>query len=106
MRLTKPNGRSPGTPSLRAGAPPVHYAAGKPQWLREWIADQGQWCLLTCGHKDNLNDRSMLIIAKFGGKRHVDVFCERCNDFVHVQRLMKWSEYAGITADTSLEPLF
>ena len=100
MRLTKPSAK-PAPTSLRGG---LSHAI-RPQWLKDWIADQGHYVKLACGHKDNLNDRALLIIAAFG-KSQVTVFCERCNLFTAVVRKMTFREYANITAVIPDDPLF
>lgn len=105
MRLVKPFEPTPGKKA--GGGLRPHYPI-RPQWLKDWIADKGQWVLLSCGHKDNMNDRATIVIRIFG-TRNVEVFCERgkCYRFVSIVRLMKFKEYADIP-NTAIpdEPLF
>lgn len=102
MKFRKPSG----VPEPSGNAAPVSRRTGarKPEWLREWIADQGVYVLLSCGHKENLNDRALLIIARLDGTY---VICERCNDMAAVVRHMQFREYANIPAiaESSI-PLF
>lgn len=65
------------------------------KWFREWIEDQGKWALFVCGHKANISARGTLIIQAFG-QRKTQVFCNPCQDFRLVKRLMGFNEYAGI----------
>lgn len=98
MRLVKPNEPVPAKrgPARRA----------KPQWLKDYIADQGRWAEFSCKHRANINLQGTLIIAAFG-KRHVSVYCERCNDFRSIVRYMKFNEYANIEVTAIPEiPLF
>lgn len=79
----------------------------KPQWLKEWIEDQGRFGLLKCGCKLNLSARGLTIIESFGGKKAVTVYCERHNDFAELERLIKPNEYLGITVPAVPDnPLF
>jgi hypothetical protein len=83
---------------------PTRVPVVKPQWLRDWIAEQGQFVLLSCGHKDNLNDRSLIIIAALSGTK---VWCDRCETFAAVIRHMRIHEYAGLPPkEVSDIPLF
>lgn len=103
MRIVKPIGRAePGEPDRSARR--VHVRAEKPQWLREWIEDQGHYVLLSCGHRENMNDRATLIIARISG---VYIVCEKCRDLAAVVKHMKFTEYAQIPAKAETdEPLF
>lgn len=92
MRFVK---RLESSPASRGRTP--HIPRAKPQWLREWIEDQGRWGLLKCGCKLNITARGLTIIEAFGGKKAVTIFCERHNEFYELVRLMKFTEYAGIT---------
>lgn len=80
-------------------------APGRPAWLKEWIANQRRYVLMICGHKDDLNDRSLLIIKTFGQK-HVEVYCETCNAFRAVKKTIGFREYSNITYRLPEEPLF
>lgn len=105
MKIIRPTAGAP-LSNAQGGFPPVHQSHGRPQWLKDWIADKGRYVLLKCGHKDDLNDQSMIIIRAFG-KRQVTVFCERCNDFVHIDKTVGFREYANIhAAAIPDEPLF
>src|SRR5258708_29532088 len=78
----------------------------KPQWLREWIADQPLFSLLMCGHKKDLHERYAIVVKVFG-KSHVKVFCEKCEAFTLVKRRLTLLEYHGIEPYiTPEEPLF
>ena len=71
--------------------------------MTEWIKDQGRWVELTCGHKEDLNDKALLIIAVFGKHgKGTDVLCERCNKFVGVKAKWKTPPKQAI----SNEPMF
>jgi hypothetical protein len=104
-RLTRSPDRHRGSGSHRA-------PARVPEWLREYIEDQGQFALLQCGHKENLNDKAVLLIvtlAKITKQpwKNTQVFCERCNQFTGVDRHMKFHEYAGIPERPETDiPLF
>jgi len=77
-----------------------------PDWLRDHIADKGEFVLLDCGHKDNINARATLIIAAVMG-RGTQVFCERCGHFAGVVRHMRFREYADIPEKPNSDiPLF
>src|SRR5690349_8595368 len=102
MRFIKPVDSSPASRGRSSRIP-----RAKPQWLKEWIEDQGKFGLLKCGHKLNLSARGLTIIEAFGGKKAVQVYCETCNDFSELKRLMKFTEYAGITVPAVPDnPLF
>ena len=67
------------------------HVNGKPEWLREWLANQGRYVMLTCGHKEDLNDSALLIIYVFGKHgKGTDILCEQCNKFVGVKA--KWKQ--------------
>lgn len=80
--------------------------ASKPQWLREWIANQSHFVLLMCGHKTDLNEKYAIVLQVFG-KRHVKVFCEKCETFSVIKKKLTLFEYHGIKPYiTPEEPLF
>jgi hypothetical protein len=99
MRLIRP-ADSPGksSPTSRVSR------AYKPQWLREYIEDQGKFALLSCGHKLNVNERAVSIIIRRLGAY---VVCERCGEPMAVVRYMKFREYAELPAIVESDiPLF
>lgn len=107
MRIVRPN--EPAT--VKGGRlDGSKYVPGKPQWLREWQENQRHYVMLSCGHKDDINSRGILIIKALlpvGKTSHYDVFCEPCNAFKRVKRNMTKYEYLGITpAEIPDEPLF
>lgn len=81
-----------------------------PEWLRDYIADQGQFVLLECGHRENIGDRGVLLIVgmqRYGKRNNTQVLCERCNQFVGIERHMKFQEYANIPVKKDSDiPLF
>jgi len=80
---------------------------GRPQWLRDWIAEQGVYVELACGHRENVNDRSTIsLMIKVFGKKQLQVLCEECDDFRHVARSLKRREFLGIKRNDSDVPLF
>lgn len=102
MRIIQPIGRS--EPSETAVPTVRRFKGQKPQWLKDWIEDQGSYVLLSCGHKTNMNDRASIIIARIAG---VYLVCERCNDLAAVVRHMKFTEYAEIPPKAESKiPLF
>lgn len=102
MRIIQPIGKA--DPSETTNRPPRRLPTYKPQWLRDWIEDQGSFVLLSCGHKENMNDRASIIIARIAG---VYLVCPRCNDLAAVVRHMKFTEYAQIPPKVESDiPLF
>jgi hypothetical protein len=82
-----------------------------PSWLRDYIADQGQFVLLDCGHKDNLTAKGALLIVALTStnkkKNNTQVFCDRCRHFAGIVRHMRFSEYANIPVKVITDaPLF
>lgn len=77
----------------------------RPDWLKDWIADQPQYMTLTCGHKDRVNVRGVIIIETiFDG---VQMYCDRCQTFAIVNRKISLREYFGLPAvETTDVPLF
>jgi hypothetical protein len=59
-------------------------------WLQEWIAEQGQYVKLRCGHNEDLNFRGIILI----GKR---VYCEHCEVYSEIDKPIKFAQYAGLT---------
>lgn len=60
------------------------YTHARPQgleWRKEWLANQGQYVTLQCGHEEDLNDKAILIIKSFDG---CTILCEQCNRFVSI----------------------
>jgi len=103
VRLIRPS-RDPlprkHAPRERVSRVPVHI----PEWLRKHIEDKAKFVLLSCGHRDNINDRSLTVIATMG---RVSVWCERCNAFATVSRHMRFREYANLPpVEDSDIPLF
>lgn len=94
-----------------------YVSRGRPDWLKEWIANLGKWARVSCGHSVDLNDRSLLIIGVFGfdrknerlAKSRSDILCERCDEFVSVVcpiTLMEHMGFQNADAMESTEPLF
>ena len=110
MRLVRPSitpaaSDHPATDRVRLDR--IEYR-GRPQWLRDWIADKGVYVELECEHKDNINDRSTLsIMVKVFGVKQIQVYCETCNIFRRVVKTpLSTLEYLGIKRDESDVPMF
>ena len=101
MKIIRPY--IPTSPKIRGGrkAP----TRTPPQWLQEYIDNQGQYVLLSCGHKTDLNGRSVIAVVKaFTGTQ---VLCSICDDFKAVDRQITMSEYFDIPKRVDSEfPLF
>ena len=67
----------------------------RPQWLVEWIDEQGQYVLLECGHTESFAnvDATLCLLRTFTG---LEVICEHCNRFVKVTRAITFTEYENI----------
>lgn len=92
-------GSAPHSPGSFVGKP-------KASWLKDWIANQGRWVELECGHKADLNDTGQTTLE---GEKKGDLLtiCVGCWQFVRVKRHMKLNEYLGIpTAVIPDEPQF
>ena len=108
MKIIPPHApTAPDDPASRVRSESIRYPL-RPAWLREWLADKGEYVELACGHKENINDRSTLsILQKAFGEKQLHVFCERCDDFRHVAKSLGIREYLGIqTPENSDVPLF
>lgn len=93
---------------IRQMTPTRHAGGGhsRPQWLKEWLADQPQFVLLGCGHKDDIKIAGTIILKVYGGD-DVEVLCDRCDKFQRVVRKVSLSEYANIAAKpVPNEPMF
>ena len=97
-------------PSAPGDAPhPQGSAFDKPRqgnWLKEWLANKGNWVLLECGNKADLNDngQTMLVGLEVGELRTI---CVKCWLYCRVERHISINEYLGIpTAVIPDEPLF
>lgn len=101
MRFKKAYER-PAPTSLGAGR-----SRGRPDWMAEWLANQTQYMLMSCGHYEDLTYGHLLIIAVFGENAGRIVMCERCNRWVSAVRKATMHEFFGLpSAPTSEEPLF
>lgn len=97
--------KAPYVPSDVPDSPPgdirrerLHYPL-RPAWLKQWLEDKGKWVKLECGHKENINDRSALVILqKTFGKKNIHVYCETHNAFFAVERALTFNEYRGVAA--------
>ena len=100
MRLIRPGDAPP--PDRGRG---IAHPYKKHEWFREWLANKGRYVLLTCGHKEDINFRGILIImAVF---KEIDVFCDRCNKWATIKSKISFMEYAEVPPlKESDEPLF
>jgi len=73
----------------------IGRSRGTPQWMLDWIANKGKWCLLSCGCKDAWDDRSMTILYRFGAKS-TEIWCDRCQRFVLWVKWIEFTEYKDI----------
>lgn len=72
---------SAGPNAPRSGAS-VH---SRPDWLKDWIANKGQYVKLTCGHRVDLNERTVLIdITKVDGAKKV--WCYMHEDVYDIEK--------------------
>ena len=95
MRFVQPSDRI--RPSDRSGS-------FRPQWLKQWIAEQPKYVLLGCGHKDDSSIPSTILRGFLQG--NVEMFCERCESFQPMRKI-SLHEYANITAiPIPDEPMF
>ena len=97
MKFTKPS-YVPRDPSgVRSSAP-----FRRPDWLREWLANKSQFVLLSCGHKEDLNHNTMLLIRD----DHF-VMCVQCDDWARVVESLGLLKYHGIPEPEETDiPLF
>lgn len=72
--------------------PPGVGRSTRPQWLIEWLKDQGRYVLLKCGHKEDLNMRGTAVIV---GNDDA-VACDQCRQWVQVEKSIGLLEYMGI----------
>lgn len=80
-----------------------HGGVSRPQWLREWIANQPRFVLLACGHKDDINIPYTIIF----GFPEVQVLCDRCASFQPIRKYLNLQQYAEFAAKPIPdEPLF
>jgi len=66
-------------------------------WRREWLANQGRYVRLICGHFEDLNRNGILPITAFNtdkGKRRV-VMCWDCGEHQYVDRASDYREVLG-----------
>lgn len=78
-------------PDVRGGAG-VHSGKAKPDWLKEWIANKGKYVRLACGHRVDLNDRTVLteVVKQDGAKR---VWCYMHEEVYDIEKsigLFEW----------------
>ena len=100
-RPTANPGSFPPSPGSFVGKP-----TGRPDWLKEWLADKGKWVELVCGHKADLNENGQILLQG-EAKGDVLTICVKCWQFCAVERHISYSEYRGIpTAVIPDEPLF
>ena len=105
MKLIRPNSGGIGASAATGAGASRRIPTRTPKWLQERIEDRGIFVLLSCGHKENINDRAVTVIAQLSGTR---VLCERCNYPVTVVRHLKFREYADLPPprEDSPVPLF
>jgi hypothetical protein len=63
----------------------------RPDWVKEWIANKGQYVTLECGHREDLKNRT-LMIKVFGGNDKA-VWCYDCEDMSTVVKAIGLYEY-------------
>lgn len=72
--------------SLSADGEWLDYPSG--YWLKDWLANQGEYVRLACGHTEDLKDRGATIV----GKR---VLCDECG-WTSIKRSISFGEYIGL----------
>lgn len=103
MRFRKPTL----IPAPRTTGAGIGRSRGTPDWLKEWLANRGQYVKLSCGCYEDLTYGALLIIAKFGLQREKTVYCERCNIFAAVRAKATSHEFFGLPRNhPPEEPLF
>lgn len=90
------------SPETRGGY--TSQSHGRPEWLKEWIANQGRWVRLSCGCSEDLNSRTLTVVGAF---KNSAVYCEKCEQFSAVVRSITVAEAMGIPAkEVPPQPLF
>jgi len=90
------------------GAAP-HSAKSRPEWLKEWIENQGHYVELSCGCMEDFKSRGLLQIYNTVAEKfkEVEVFCVRCDRWVWLVRSVSLREWWGIPkTDLPDMPLF
>lgn len=95
MRFVQPkkgggSGKTPGISPFRPKS--------QPDWLKEWIENQGHYVELSCGCMEDVKARGILVVYKALKEKfkEVEVFCERCDKWVWLSRSVSLNEYLGI----------
>lgn len=83
MKFVQPNGAAP----IVRGGSGVHQ---RPDWVKEWLANQGKYVALHCGHRTDLNDRIAMFVIN-SAKR--EVWCYQCGEASEVIRSIGLFEF-------------
>jgi hypothetical protein len=68
-----------------------HRPQGRPEWLKDWIANQGRWVLLGCGCREDINCRGVMIIHI--GLAENEVYCSKHDLLSPIVKAIKLDEY-------------
>lgn len=99
MRFTVRPVGSPESSREGFGGSSVHLP---PEWLTEWIANKGRYALLSCGHKEDINHNTILVV----GRDH-SILCAQCDEWSTVEKRLTFNEYVDLPPHVIPdEPLF
>lgn len=96
-----------GSSGVSTGGP--HRVISRPEWLKEWIENQGHYVELSCGCMEDQKTRGLLMVFLAGGLkgREIEILCVRCDKWVWLTRSVSLREYLGLPkAQSTEEPLF
>lgn len=110
MRLVKPTAKPAPERSGRASST-ARKGMSRPEWFKEWLANQGRYVELACGHIVDANDHGQcevrILNAVFPGMTLTKLYCWTCEGHQDAVRGATFSQYMGIPKpEPTQEPLF